>query len=309
MLTIAGGILLAVLAVYTAGIWLPILMWLLVAIFWLLIAAIVLGVGYAIVNLIIDYPQESIEFGAVIGVFSLFIFIIMRLQDWWIDKRRKKRNKRNKRNMPDLLEEFRDEFGEPGVLVRNKNKDQIIELARQFEIKVDANDTKYDIAKKLFDVKGEASEETLKAGINSGDGKDNVGGEGASLLEKIELAKEKEIIRINDEKKKAEEAKRKENELLAERFFTIKTALEELKLTYANDEDIDVSVSELSACLILGKFSSYSQREIQIEPNPYCEGFSVNDYDEVNRDYDNSEEVVDYIVELVGIFLAERESK
>ena len=299
------GILLAVLAVYTAGIWLPILMWLLVAIFWLLIAAIVLGVGYAIVNLIIDYPQDSIEFGAVIGGFSLLIFIIMRLQDWWIDKRR---NKRNKRNMPDLLEEFRDEFGEPGVLVRNKNKGQIIELARQFEIKVDVNDTKYDIAKKLFDVKGEASEETLKAGINSGDGKDNVGGEGASLLEKIELAKEKEIIRINNEKKKAEEAKCKENEMLAERFFEIKTALEELKLTYANNEDIYIEVSEFSACLTLhASRTAYHQKTLGIRPNQNDEGFYV--HGSFDKKFNYSDEVIDYILVRIGKFLAEKESE
>jgi hypothetical protein len=304
MLTIAGGILLAILAISTVGIWLPILMWLLIAIFWLLVAAIVLGIGYAIVKLVIDYPQESIEFGVFIGSLSLLIFVIMRLQDWWIDKQKKKIDR------PYFLEKLKDEYGDPNVLDRNKDKNQIIAIARQLGIKVGKYESKSDIAKKIFSIGVKVNKEISKVEINLTEDKDNFGGRGTSLLKKIDQAKDKEITRINDEKEKAKEAKRKENELLVERFFTIKTALEELELTYARDEDIDVSVSERSACLILGKYSTYEQRKLQIEPNPYCEGFYVHGFhDAERRNFDHSEEVVDYIIALVGKFLAERESK
>ena len=162
---------------------------------------------------------------------------------------------------------------------------------------------------------------------NISDTEDNTnetGKEKNSIFEKIDQVREKEITRLKDEREKeitrlkdeeerAEEAKRKENELLAERFITIKTALQELKLTYTEDEDISVEISELSSRLTLGKFSNYLEREIIIGLNRNDEGFYINDIRNDNDDdryrmFDYSEEVIDHIVEQVGKFLAKRGS-
>ena len=151
---------------------------------------------------------------------------------------------------------------------------------------------------------------------NISDTEDNTnetGKEKNSIFEKIDQVREKEITRLKDEEERAEEAKRKENELLAERFITIKTALQELKLTYTEDEDISVEISELSSRLTLGKFSNYLEREIIIGLNRNDEGFYINDNRNDNDDdryrmFDYSEEVIDYIVEQVGKFLAKRGS-
>ena len=51
----------------------------------------------------------------------------------------------------DPLERLKDEFGEPEVLARNKNKKQMIELSKKYRIKVDYSDSKLDIARKIFD--------------------------------------------------------------------------------------------------------------------------------------------------------------
>ena len=162
---------------------------------------------------------------------------------------------------------------------------------------------------------------------NISDTEDNTnetGKEKNSIFEKIDQVREKEITRLKDEREKeitrlkdeeerAEEAKRKKNELLAERFIMIKTALQELKLTYTEDEDISVEISELSSRLTLGKFSNYLEREIIIGLNRNDEGFYINDIRNDNDDdryrmFDYSEEVIDHIVEQVGKFLAKRGS-
>jgi hypothetical protein len=65
----------------------------------------------------------------------------------------------------DPLEQLKNEFAEPEVLARNRKKDQMIELAKTFRIKVDKKDTKADIARKIFDVKN-SSIEKLKKKLN-----------------------------------------------------------------------------------------------------------------------------------------------
>jgi hypothetical protein len=304
MLTIAGGILLAVLAVITVGIWGPMLAWLIVAIFWLLVAAVVLGIGYAVVSVIIDYPQESIEIGTYIGILFFFIFSIAWLQGWWDDKRRKKINKINQ---PYHLKILRDEFGKPNVLARNKNRNEMIALALRFEVKVDENDTKSDIAKKIFGIKDEANEETLKAGISPAKDRVDVG-ESASILGKIDQVRKKEVARLN----KLANKERNEKKILVERFSKINLVLRDLKQTYSKDEDIDIEVYDnISAYLTMGPDTELYSRDIFIELSDLGEGFRIRDseYDYEDTIFDETEGVVDYIVEQVGKYLADRESQ
>mgnify|MGYP001450391496 CR=1 FL=1 len=243
MLTIAGGILLAVLLIVTAPLWISLL-------FWLLVIALILGVGFGVFLLIANNPELSATIvGAVIVVF-LFVMISQMISGWW--ERKKKR------------EVFQKPLEEQNI-----------------------SDTE--------------------------DNTNETGKEKNSIFEKIDQVREKEITRLIDEEERAEEAKRKENELLAERFITIKTALQELKLTYTEDEDISVEISELSSRLTLGKFSNYLGREIIIGLNRNDEGFYINDNRNDNDDdryrmFDYSEEVIDHIVEQVGKFLAKRGS-
>jgi hypothetical protein len=243
MLTIAGGILLAVLLIVTAPLWISLL-------FWLLVIALILGVGFGVFLLIANNPELSTTIvGAVIVVF-LFVMISQMISGWW--ERKKKR------------EVFQKPLEEQNI-----------------------SDTE--------------------------DNTNETGKEKNSIFEKIDQVREKEITRLKDEEERAEEAKRKENELLAERFITIKTALQELKLTYTEDEDISVEISELSSRLTLGKFSNYLEREIIIGLNRNDEGFYINDNRNDNDDdryrmFDYSEEVIDHIVEQVGKFLAKRGS-
>ena len=80
MLTIAGGILLAVLLIVTAPLWISLL-------FWLLVIALILGVGFGVFLLIANNPELSATIvGAVIVVF-LFVMISQVISGCW---RRKK---------------------------------------------------------------------------------------------------------------------------------------------------------------------------------------------------------------------------
>lgn len=254
MLTIAGGIILAVVLIVTAPLWIGISLW-------LLGIALILGAVFLVIGLISNNPQEFSSL--VIGVIAIFFFftIFKLISGGW--KRR------------EIISQMISEWW------------------------------KRKIKKKIF-------QKPLNESTDSEDNTNETGEEKNSILEKIDQVREKEITRLQDEKKKAEEAKRKENELLAERFITIKTALQELKHTYTEHEGIKVEISEFPARLTLG--FGYSKREIVIGPNQNDEGYYINDdsndnYDDRRRQFDYSEEVIDYVVEQVGKFLAEWESR
>ena len=153
MLTIAGGILLAFLLIVTAPLWISLL-------FWLLVIALIFGVGFGVFLLIANNPELSATIvGAVIVVF-LFVMISQVISGCW--RRKKKR------------EVFQKPLEEQNI-----------------------SDTE--------------------------DNTNETGKEKNSIFEKIDQVREKEITRLKDEEERAEEAKRKKNELLAERFIMIKT--------------------------------------------------------------------------------------
>ena len=223
MLTIAGGILLAFLLIVTAPLWISLL-------FWLLVIALILGVGFGVFLLIANNPELSATIvGAVIVVF-LFVMISQVISGCW----------RRKKVISQMIS---------GWWERKKKREVFQKPLEEQNI----SDTE--------------------------DNTNETGKEKNSIFEKIDQVREKEITRLKDEEERAEEAKRKKNELLAERFIMIKTALQELKLTYTEDEDISVEISELSSRLTLGKFSPYSRREMFIGPNRNDEGFYIKDDD------------------------------
>jgi hypothetical protein len=329
MLTIAGGILLAILVILTIPLWLPLLGWLLV-----------FAIGIAVIALIASFPEEFLVVGAFIAVIFVAGFISAFFNRRSEERGNKKSDlflpKKEEENLSSPLGEIKDEFGTPECLAARKDKNQMIDLANKFGITVSESDSRTCIARKIFgvksevinpateiaesdsitskyhktfDIKNESTVEVIKNKINPEDDKSETGDEKTSILEKIDQVREKEITRLKDEKKKAEEAKRKEDKLLAEKFLIIKKTLQELQITYAKDEDIDIAVSKLSACLTLGKYSDYSKREISISPSRYDDGFLVTDsHDDDYKNYNCSEKVIDNIVERVGKFLAERDS-
>jgi hypothetical protein len=382
MLTIAGGIILAVIIIVTAGIWLPLLI---LAGFWAVIAIIGIGALFLLIFVVPEYlPEGLVKFveeywvvafflgftfggsymcvllgndaikdrrvfagyflkamGVIClssGLFFLFSGFYCGLDsvscEWTTEKTirfiliasclymfyewaTKSSAQDPKPIATDSLEQLKDEFATPECLARNNNKNQMIRLASQFRVKVDRNDTKSNIAKKIFGVEGEADEKILKTESNPAEDKDDVGGEAISLAQKIDQAKENEIARIRDETERAEEAKLKKreakfkkNEQLKKRFSKIHTAVMELKRTYSTDKDIRVLVYDFSAHLtLLNDWNIAQQRTMAIKLDNN-EGFYIKDSNYKNyKKFNGSDEVINYIGEQLGIFLAERESR
>ncbi len=377
MLTIAGGIILAVVLIVSAGIWLPLLIW-------LLVAAVVLGIIFGVISLIAIFPQESIAIlkfivGTIIFVYILIFlrYMIDGLQNWW-KKRKILRPKPEVENVSDpieqpknelyeageevenisglleqpkgefiepesclpwggipvtevqspedalnLLEQLKNGFASPGGLARNRNKTQMIELASKFGIGIAENDSKADIARKIFSGENESNEGLIENTIKPEEDKNEIGGDRTLLWDKIEEVKKKELARLKDAKEKAEEEKlkkeeeklkkreikRKKNEQLKKRFSKIHTAVMELKSTYSTDKDIRVLVYDFSAHLTLVHDWTITQRTMAIKLDNN-EGFYIKDSNyKKDKKFNGSDEVINYIGEQLGIFLAERESR
>ena len=99
---------------------------------------------------------------------SIFGTLLIVLLASWFDDRGNKKSPQGRIKEEiesDPLEQLKNEFVEPEVLARNRKKDQMIELAKTFRIRVDKNDTKTDIARKIFNVKN-TSIEKLKKKLN-----------------------------------------------------------------------------------------------------------------------------------------------
>ncbi len=145
----------------------------------------------------------------------------------------------------------------------------------------------------------------LKGGKNVIDEEKNL------LLEKIEQVKKKEIVRLKDESEKAGEKKRKREKPYIERFSKIKPSLQELKQIYSKDEDINVEIDSFSAHLTIRGGWELLERNIDVYPGDLDEKFDITDskYHYENKEFNKPEETIDYIVEQVGKFLAERESR
>ena len=327
MLTIAGGILLAVLLLVTIGVWLP-----------LLVGgvgiALLLAVALAAIVLAVNFPEESLTIGVVFAVLLGVAYIINWLENWRKEKCRKKKilslAKAEKENLSvplerpkndfiepeeekfsDPLEQLMNEFSTPGGLARSRNKNQMIQLANKFSIEVDENASKTDIARKIFDCDNESEDKTINNITSPDDSKSVVDVEKSFLLEQIEQAKKKEIVRLKDESKKAEEKKRKAEEPYIERFLQIKPSLLELKHAYSNDEDINVEIDDFSACLAFRGESDLLSRDIHIDLGDFDESFHITDskYHYDDKEFNKPEEAINYIVEQLGKFLAERESE
>ena len=143
-----------------------------------------------------------------------------------------------------------------------------------------------------------------------------------TLLEKVEKVKEKEKVRLIKDKKEVEEAERKRKEVQAKNFVELKPYLQDLKLNYANDKDIDIEFREPKAFILLKDLKKAWIKIIMIQPNDLDDSYCVETFEGLFEestdweDYDlwdegefySSNELIDYIAEKVGIFLAERES-
>mgnify|MGYP004000740795 FL=1 len=91
---------------------------------------------------------------------SIFGTLLLALLASWFDDRGNKKTPQGRIKEEiesDPLEQLKNEFVEPEVLARNRKKDQMIELAKTFRIKVDKNDTKTDIARKIFNIRDSSS--------------------------------------------------------------------------------------------------------------------------------------------------------
>ena len=89
-----------------------------------------------------------------------------------------------------------------------------------------------------------------------------------------------------------------------EKFSRIKSTLQELQDNYSNDENISIFVEDYTADLQLG----------EVELKIFTETDDSNDYriwddrDEKNYYFKDPGEVINYIIQAIGKFLAERES-
>lgn len=245
MLTIAGGILLALVLILTIQIWLPIVVGLgMIAI----ALALLLVVGVVFYH----FPEA----GIVVAVVATVVFFCIYMGEL-LDKSRnrskeRKRKKIDKENISNRVNTLKADMGSPGVLIRNKNRDEMIEMAKDYEIEFSETDTKREIAEKIFqtggdeshDLKGELSveERIEEAKANEISRLNEQKKERSLLLEKIKEAKANEISRLNEQKKKKEEEKRKNDELLLKKFSRIKSTLEELKQTYLDDNHISIVI-------------------------------------------------------------------
>ena len=307
MLTIAGGIILAIVIIFTIPVWLPLLGY---AVIFVIGLAILLGAGLLIYN----FPEGA----AVFAVFIAVIFGFVYIGELWEERKsrlkERKRKKINKENIPHRVNALKTDLGSPEVLIRNQSKAEMIEMAKDFEIEFSETSTKREIAEKIFqigddeshDLEGKLSveERIEEAKANEISRLNEQKKEASLLLEKMEEAKANETSRLNEQKKKKEEEKKKKDELFIKKFSRIKSTLQELQDNYSNDENISIFVEDYTADLQLG----------EVELKIFTETDDSNDYriwddrDEKNYYFKDPGEVINYIIQAIGKFLAERES-
>ena len=307
MLTIAGGIILAIVIIFTIPVWLPLLGY---AVIFVIGLAILLGAGLLIYN----FPEGA----AVFAVFIAVIFGFVYIGELWEERKsrlkERKRKKINKENIPHRVNALKTDLGSPEVLIRNQSKAEMIEMAKDFEIEFSETGTKREIAEKIFqigddeshDLEGKLSveERIEEAKANEISRLNEQKKEASLLLEKIEEAKANETSRLNEQKKKKEEEKKKKDELFIKKFSRIKSTLQELQDNYSNNENISIFVEDYTADLQLG----------EVELKIFTETYDSNDYriwddrDEKNYYFKDPDEVINYIIQAIGKFLAERES-
>ena len=307
MLTIAGGIILAIVIIFTIPVWLPLLGY---AVIFVIGLAILLGAGLLIYN----FPEGAAVFAVFIAVIFGFVYIG---ELWGKRKSRlkeRKRKKINKENIPNRVNALKTDLGSPEVLIRNQSKAEMIEMAKDFEIEFSETSTKREIAEKIFQI-GDDESHDLEGKLSVEEGIEEAKAneisrlneqkkEASLLLEKIEEAKANETSRLNEQKKKKEEEKKKKDELFIKKFSRIKSTLQELQNNYSNDENISIFVEDYTADLQLG------EAELKI----FTETDDSNDYriwddrDEKNYYFKGPGEVINYIIQAIGKFLAERES-
>jgi hypothetical protein len=330
MLTIAGGIILAIIIIFTIGIWLPLLIY---AVLFVLGLALLLGAGLLIYN----FPEGAAVFAVFIAVIFGFVYIgelweerKSRLKERKIKKinkenrelwgkrksglKERKIKKINKENIPNRVNKLKADLGSPEVLIRNKSKAEMIEMAKDFEIEFSETGTKREIAEKIFQI-GDDESHDLEGKLSVEEGIEEAKAneisrlneqkkEASLLLEKIEEAKVNETSRRNEQKKKKEEEKKKKDELFIKKFSRIKSTLQELQDNYSNDENISIFVEDYTADLQLG----------EVELKIFTETDDSNDYriwddrDEKNYYFKDPGKVINYIIQAIGKFLAERES-
>lgn len=134
--------------------------------------------------------------------------------------------------------------------------------------------------------------------------------ENIPLSDKIKLVKEKEITRLKDVREKAENSNNNNENHLIESFSKIRPALNELKQACSNNKGVNVKIHKFSAYISLDGDSGKTEGEIFIEPSNSTEGFCVSGnimgYNSIV--FNSVEESIDYIVGLMGQYLAEKES-
>ena len=154
MLTIAGGIILAIIIIFTIGIWLPLLIY---AVLIVLGLALLLGAGLLIYN----FPEGA----AVFAVFIAVIFGFVYIGELWEERKsrlkERKIKKINKENIPHRVNALKTDLGSPEVLIRNQSKAEMIEMAKDFEIEFSETSTKREIAEKIFQIGGGRSQDKL----------------------------------------------------------------------------------------------------------------------------------------------------
>jgi hypothetical protein len=318
MLTIAGGIILAVVIIYTFPIWLPIILGMgLIAIASILILAVVLVFS--------AYPEAGIYNVVVAAVIFGFVY----MGELWEKrksklKEREKRKTIDKKNIPNRVKALKVDLGSPEVLIRNKSKVEMVEMAKEFEIEFSETDTKREIAEKIFQIGGDEShdlklklsveERIEEAKANEISRLNEQKKEASSLIEKIEEAKANEISRLNEQKNKKIEEKRKNIEFLTKKFHRIKPALEELKQAYLDDNDISIVLLDCTENLPRYRASELKIGDIEIviyiERNePEGEYRIWNEGEEENYYFKDPNELINHIIQAIGKFLAERDSR
>ena len=313
MLTIAGGIILAIIIILTIGIWLPLLIY---------IVLIALGLTLLLVagGLIVNFPEGA----AVFATLAVVVYALGELWGKWQRRLKEKKLKKTaKENIPKRMNTLKGEFVEPGVLMRNRNKNKMTKLAKSFDIELFERDTKREIAEKIFQIGGGRSQDKIikdspltkdkewdseKERLDESEAK-------ISVFEKIERAKAKEVSRLQGMKEKAEEKKRekeekqrKENELIIKNFSRIKSSLQEIGDTYLSDEDIGMEINTSHAVLRYGKKFLYITTKTDTPKKQYL---IINGRDRKGsypkNYFADPEEIIDYIIHKIGVFLAKRE--
>jgi hypothetical protein len=314
MVTIAGGIILAIVIIYTFPIWLPIILGMgLIAIAFILILAVI--------GVFSTFPEAGLFTVVVAAVIFGFVY----MGELW-EKRKSKLEERKKKidkdNIPKRVNALKVDLGSPEVLIRNKSKAEMIAMAKDFEIEFSETDTKREIAEKIFQI-GDDESNDLEGKLSVEDrieeAKENEISrlneqkrEASLLLEKIKEAKTNEISRLNEQKKKKEEEGRKNVELLIKKFDRIKSTLEELKQAYLDDNHISIVILDCTENLHLRQAAELELGDAKLDI--FIEQDSPDDYrvwnerEEKNYYFKNSNEVTNHIIQTIGKFLAERES-